>query len=288
MRFVWAFVSSEHGVGGRCDDLPVGDGSLSSEFADRGVVRLDGAFSAVAAARIADIVWGYANRRVGVVRAEPSSWSRGWLPISWKGLKRNRAFDVFLDNPSVVAAFDAIFGPETWTRPKPGVQVLFSLPGAGPWTMPDGWHMDCGFEQPAWPVPAVKAFGFFGDVGPCGGGTLLLAGSHRLVDAYRSASDEPPGGGKANWQQFLRRHPPLGDLLTAGARSDHGRSLVGERFDVEGVPIEVLELTGRPGDVVLTHLHVFHCASPNTTDVPRQMLAKTVPAGRLIHDELRV
>jgi ectoine hydroxylase-related dioxygenase (phytanoyl-CoA dioxygenase family) len=54
--------------------------------------------------------------------------------------------------------------------------------------------------------------------------------------------------------------------------------MVGERYDIEGIPIEVVELTGRPGDVVVTHLHVFHCASPNTSDTPRQMLGKAVAA----------
>lgn len=266
------------GEDGRRDDSPVNVGSLSSEFAERGVVRLDGAFDAVAATRIRDVVWHYADRKVGLQYDEPASWPRGWLPISWKGLKHSRVFDVFLDNPSVVTALGAIFGPEGWQRPKPGAQVLLTLPGAGPWTMPDAWHMDCGFEQPTWPVSAVKAFGFFGDVGSFGGGTLVLAGSHRLVDAYRSGFDEPPAGGKPNWQRFLRRYPPLSDLLTAGALSDHGRSLVGERFDIEGVPIQVIELEDRPGDVVLTHLHVFHCGSPNTTDSPREMFAKTVSA----------
>ena len=45
---------------------------------------------------------------------------------------------------------------------------------------------------------------------------------------------------------------------------------------MNGVPVEVRELTGRPGDVVITHLHVYHAASPNVSTVPRQMLGKTI------------
>ena len=45
---------------------------------------------------------------------------------------------------------------------------------------------------------------------------------------------------------------------------------------VQGVPLELIELTGRPGDVVLTHLHVFHSVSPNTATQPRQMLSKAI------------
>jgi hypothetical protein len=250
--------------------------SIRSEFANRGVVHLDRAFSANAAARIRDVVWQHAERTLGLKRDDPSSWPRGWLPISWKGIKRNHAFDVLLDNPAVTTAFGVIFGPSGWQPPKPGAQVLMTLPGPGPWALPDSWHMDCGFEQPTWPVPAVKAFACFGAVGPRGGGTMVLAGSHRLVAAYRREFPEPPPGGNANWRRFLRRYPPLDELLGGASQPDLGRSMVGRQFDIEGVPIEVLELTGTPGDITLTHLHVFHAASPNTAGAPKQMLGKTV------------
>jgi hypothetical protein len=100
----------------------------------------------------------------------------------------------------------------------------------------------------------------------------------RLVDRYRSGFAEPPGGGKGNWHPFLRRHPPLGDLLRAATRPDRGRSMVGERYEIDGVPVDVVELTGAPGDVVITHLHVFHSGSPNTSESPRYMLGKGVLA----------
>lgn len=251
---------------------------MRSEFADRGVVCVPRAFTEDDALRIRDVVWGYASRRIGMRRDAPASWPTGWVPISWKGLKRHRALDVLWDNGGVAAALDAIFGAGGWRRPHSGPQILITVPSAGPWAMPVGWHMDCGFEQPTWPVPAVKAFGFFGDVGPCGGGTLVLAGSHRLVDAYRATFDEPPAGGTPNWQRFLRRHPPLAELLTASAGPDGGRSLVGTSVDIDGVPVELVELVGRPGDVVITHLHVFHCASPNTAGGPREMIAKGIVA----------
>jgi ectoine hydroxylase-related dioxygenase (phytanoyl-CoA dioxygenase family) len=54
--------------------------------------------------------------------------------------------------------------------------------------------------------------------------------------------------------------------------------MVGRRYDFNDVPIDVLELTGSPGDVIVTHLHVFHAGSPNTNDTPRQMLTKTIVA----------
>ncbi|MGH9233574.1 MAG: phytanoyl-CoA dioxygenase family protein [Acidimicrobiales bacterium] len=44
------------------------------------------------------------------------------------------------------------------------------------------------------------------------------------------------------------------------------------------MPVDVVELRGAPGDVVITHIHVFHSGSPNTSDSPRQMLGKGVLA----------
>ena len=91
------------------------------------------------------------------------------------------------------SALDAIFAPSGWEPPKPGAQILMTFPSPDPWVMPTGWHMDCGFELPTWPVFAVKLFAFFGPVKREGGGTLLLSGSHRLVERY--APTLPPGTG---------------------------------------------------------------------------------------------
>jgi hypothetical protein len=88
----------------------------------------------------------------------------------------------------------------------------------------------------------------------------------------------PPGtgAGMANWRRLLRAALFLAQLLNGRQMADGGRSLVGQTGDVNGVPVEVHELTGKPGDVVMAHLHVYHAASPNVGTIPRQMLGKTV------------
>lgn len=254
-------------------------GGLRETFEEWGVVRLDRAFDEDSATRIRDAVARYAQRKTGVSLDDPSTWSQR-LQLSWKSMRRNPVFDVLVGNDAVTGALDAIFGAGGWLAPKPGAQVLCNLPQPGPWVLPDAWHMDCGFERPSWPVPAVKLFAFFGEVGPQGGGTMVLPGTHRVMDRYRQSLPPGTGGGMRNWRPFVKHDPWLAQLLEGVRRPDGGRSLVGQVHDVGGVPVEVRELTGKPGDVVITHFHVFHSAAPNVSDRPRRMLGKAILTAR--------
>jgi len=74
----------------------------------------------------------------------------------------------------------------------------------------------------------------------------------------------------------MRHHPWLARLLDGADLPDHGRSLVGAAGEIDGVPVQVIEMTGSPGDVVVTHLHVFHARSPNTSTAPRLMLGREI------------
>jgi len=125
--------------------------------------------------------------------------------------------------------------------------------------------MDCGFDQATWPVATVKLFAFVSEVGPRRGGTMVLPGTHRPVDRYQD-----------NWRAFMRHHPWPSRLLHGVDLPDHGRSLVGETAELDDVPVQVVELTGSPGDVVITHLHVFHARTRCTGTAARLMLGKEI------------
>ena len=250
---------------------------IRSCFGATGVVRLRGAFAAEQAAVMKAAVWRHAERQAGLRPGDPASWA-GSPVLNWQGLKHNPVFTPLVDNQSVRDALEVIFGAGAWQPPRFGAQILFSLPEPGPWVLPDAWHMDCGFEEATWPVRSVKLFAFFGEIGPRGGGTMLLPGTHEVVDRYREGLPTPAGAGKENWRPFMRHDPWLARLLDGARLPDHGRPLVGAASEIDGVPVQVVELTGSPGDVVVTHLHVFHARSPNTDTVPRLMLGKEILA----------
>src|SRR5262245_56333433 len=84
-------------VGASRDSVAMEPEEMRSVFVDRGVLRLDAAFTASEAERIRAVIWGHVDRRLGLRADDRSDWpTDGWLPISWKGLKRNRAFDAML------------------------------------------------------------------------------------------------------------------------------------------------------------------------------------------------
>ncbi|OIJ63917.1 hypothetical protein [Streptomyces mangrovisoli] len=96
----------------------------------------------------------------------------------------------------------------------------------------------------------------------------------------------PVGAGRENWRAFMRHQPWPARLLDGAGLPDGGRPLVGEAGVIDGVPVEVIELTGLPGDVVITHSHVFHARSPNTGATPRLMLGKEIRRARTHGAEL--
>ncbi len=127
---------------------------IRSRFEATGVVRLQGAFSAEQAAAMQEAVWRHAERQAELRPGDPASWA-GSPVLNWRGLKGDPAFRPLVDNQSVSDALDMIFGAGGWQRPRFGAQILFSLPGPGPWVLPDAWHMDCGWRPGVACVPAI-------------------------------------------------------------------------------------------------------------------------------------
>ncbi|MGK6308339.1 phytanoyl-CoA dioxygenase family protein [Variovorax sp. DT-64] len=120
-------------------------------------------------------------------------------------------------------------------------QLLLSLPQQGEWTLSGlDWHVDIGADGLD-RLPGIQAFFLIDDVAPRGGATLAVAGSHRIDSAthhkLRHALKATPGG-----EDVLR---------------DMG--------------LEVIEMSGRAGDIVLMDLRLLHTPSINATRRIRMM-----------------
>jgi hypothetical protein len=255
---------------------PVATDVERARFVETGLLRLDGAIPADDAAAMQATVWRYVERRAGIRLDDRSTWP-GPHAINFRGLKRDPVIRSLFDGGAVRAALDAFFGPDEWARPTSGAQVLLTFPSPGPWILPHGgWHTDFWISRPSWPVLGVKVFAFLSDVEPGGGGTLVLSGSHRLVERFTEGIPSGTPGNNRLWARLLRGDPWLHDVDRAGPEPERTQRLLGAEHVVDGVPIGVVELTGRPGDVVLTHMDVLHTTAPNVRPTPRVMLGKNI------------
>jgi ectoine hydroxylase-related dioxygenase (phytanoyl-CoA dioxygenase family) len=168
--------------------------------------------------------------------------------------------------------------PDTWG----GFLISFPRVPPGPWTVAaEGWHWDGDVWGSRDALNGLFIFTFLSDVRPAGGGTLGLAGSHRLISRFLHAlapEDRPKHA--ALIKRFGQSHPYLAEL-TGGSPEGTNRAakFMGGTADLDGLPARVVEMTGGPGDAILCHPNIFHAVSLNCADVPRFMRVKAV--GRL-------
>ncbi|MDX1932276.1 MAG: phytanoyl-CoA dioxygenase family protein [Capsulimonadales bacterium] len=151
------------------------------------------------------------------------------------------------------------------TFPLSAPQPLFTPPDAASWTVPHAlWHLDLPRFSEAG-LPGVQVFTFLDTVVPGGGGTLIVAGSHRLLNEPRFLRSQEA-------KRLLKREPYFRDLLSADS-GDRSRFLA-EAGRAGEVTVRVVELCGEPGDVYLTDLRLLHTIAPNASDRPRIMLTQ--------------
>lgn len=140
----------------------------------------------------------------------------------------------------------------TKLRPSlPHPQILLSFPHNTDWRLSHlNWHLDLKPPK-ADQIPGVQAFILIDDVQPQGGATLALAGSHKLhyVSRVRNAHEilQQSSDFGANPEKYLK--PQV----------------------IEGTPIQIVEMSGRAGDVYLMDLRVLHSPSTNARKSIRMM-----------------
>jgi hypothetical protein len=231
-----------------------------TEFEQRGLLRLTRA-TPVEAMR--DRIWEYLLAERGIHRNRPETWPPG--PVRrLQPLRRSGTFAPMASEP-VRAALDDLLGAGHWRPPREWGLPLVTFPQPGtPWRVPaTGWHVDSHGPD----YDGVTVFTFLDTVTGCGGGTVVLEASHRLVNDHVAATGtcRPADIRTA----LAAAHPWLGEVW-----SGHGST--GDEAVLDGVRTVVRELTGGPGDVVLMHPRTLHTAAPNTGDAARLMLVEIV------------
>jgi hypothetical protein len=235
-----------------------------AEFDRHGLLRLPAAVPAPAAGAMRDRMWAFLSAEQGIAPDRPETWPAG-PARRLQALRKAGAFQPMASEP-VLAALDGLLGAGAWQAPTAWGLPLVTFPSAGPWRVPAaGWHVDS--YGPEHDLPGVTVFVFLAPVTAAGGGTVLLAGSHRLVNRHIATTGTwRPADVRA---ALAGAHPWLADVW-AGKRD------IDDESELDGVPIAVRELTGEAGDVVLMHPRTLHAPAPNTGESPRMMLVEIV------------
>lgn len=241
------------------------------ELYEKGIIKLEGFVASKDARAAYDMVLDLAEEH-GIYTDGHwvKSTSRFGYPKPFRnalnGLNGSEEFPNLVGN-RLTPLVAAIVG-EPVTPLPPGQQILFTLPGEGDWSVPsDAWHIDMPKigEQAS---PGLQAFTFLDDVDPKGGATLVIAGSHRLLNNSADLSSK-------ELKRHLREEDYFKPLFDPNRPTIvHPEEALGRVGDVE---LKVLELSGRVGDVYLMDLRVLHTPAQNCSDKARLMLTCRFP-----------
>lgn len=244
------------------------------ELNRRGVTQVGRAITRATAATMAEAVWAALADR-GIRRADPSTWPEGFLTKN-QALRTRGVFEPF-NSPLVVGVGDQLLGAGRWEARQGWGPALVTFPQPGPWRLPhQAWHFDLPGRGDPDAIPALRLFGFVGDVTPRGGGTLVVEGSHHLVRRLVAASLGHDAGRSSDLRkQLAAAHPWFKALLREGG-ADRDHQLMIEGDEIDGVRVRVTELTAAAGDIVVMHPWTMHNMSMNCLTAPRLAVTHTL------------
>jgi hypothetical protein len=245
------------------------------EFDRFGIVRLGGAIADADLKEIRDCVWARLAQRYHVSRDEPAGW-KAIRATKIADLPESLSFDR-VGGPIVCGALDLLLGSGNWQPPRRWSQILAAFPELrARWEVPhQAWHLDFPASRALAGNFAVRVFTCLEDLKPGGGGTVALAGSHRLVEVLLRRTSAKLHSADVR-KLLIRSYPWIKALCSRKAKTDRTQMFMERGEVLDGVEARVAELTGAAGDVILMHPWLMHAAATNCADVPRLVLSTTV------------
>ena len=151
-----------------------------SEFQQLGMLRLPSAIDPEGVAHQCDSLWNTLAKH-GVKRDAPETWTAERV-TGIQEVSRSDAFAA-LGGAAVRSSLDDLLGPGGWEPPPRWGQPLVTFPTERKWELPHAsWHLDAPASPSPPKVPGVLLFAYLAPVPERGGGTVMLAGSHRIVE----------------------------------------------------------------------------------------------------------
>jgi hypothetical protein len=242
-------------------------------FDERGLVHLPGF---VAASAIA----GFRERLLAFIRARglaPDPAPPGFVvtPSHTAKLAKRHGFTEIW-GARAPELIDDVLGAGEWIGAADAGQLLFvSYPSPDvPWILPHkSWHLDFRAPGACERLPALQLFLCVDRIEPRGGGTLVVCGVHRLIDALRRAEGPAwPGRSQDIRRKLAARVPWLRELASVREGEDRAARFMREPTLCDGVPLQVAEIHGEAGDLFVMHPWMLHSLSQNCGTRPRLVL----------------
>jgi ectoine hydroxylase-related dioxygenase (phytanoyl-CoA dioxygenase family) len=242
---------------------------------ERGLVRVPGVIPRGQVEDMADQLWSELTRKHGIRRRDPGTW-RTERPADFKSLQ---ARDVFkgMASPRLVAILDDLLGRERWVRPRHWGQPLVCFPRSyGRWDVPhQSWHLDLPADPRAQHSRVGRMFAILAPLAAKGGGTLVVTGSHRIVQTLVDERGFEQCSGEVR-KRLKAKHRWFRELMSSDRDRERIARFMNAPTEIDGVAVQVEEMTGEPGDLFLMHPAALHAAAPNALAAPRLVLAQFV------------
>lgn len=251
-------------------------------FERDGFLRLGGAFPDRIAHGLAERAWTALKERHGIDPTDRTTWR--WDPGRRLHGAKNDWRHREIATARLTGAINDILGESTWQPPQSWGSVMVTFPNATEpgWTVPAKiWHWDSRLPDNAAAPTNLTTFTYLNDVGPKGGGTLVVQGSHRLLKQFHGRLKSADRARDQRWhrQRFMRSHPWLLALSSEGqTRAERIERFMVKETMINGIGVRVVELCGEAGDAILCHPLLLHAASQNASDRPRLVMMKIIPA----------
>ena len=247
-------------------------------FRTWGYIRVTEALERAEVERFNKFVWKHLREKANILQENPTTWHQftGCNGPNRESIDKVLGAEI---TPRLAEAVNQLLGKGQWRPLKTLGGLLMTMPDhTKPWERVLDWHFDNDPNNYVDNVNELMLFTFYTSVKAQGGGTLILAGSPRIVDHYLTAQVQASkladwSRGLAGWHEGLSNwHPWLAELIGSHKSNAHTtRELMQETPDIHGVPARIMELTGEPGEAILCHPTMFHAVSANVTNVPRIM-----------------
>ena len=253
--------------------VPGNDEGLE-HFSVHGWMRVRAAFTAHDAAAMRAAIWRELAA-AGITERDPST----WITERPEHLQHVRSVQAFraVGSARLLEAIVAVLEGRTYAMPKNWGSPFVAFPSKHSWGVPSsGWHCDANYLSALSPPDGIRIHALFGDVEPRAGGTLIVSGSHRLVHTFFRDNPPPASARGADYRTLLQRHPYIRDIHTDGDGDARAARFMDRVEEHDGIALQVIENTGKAGDVMLLHPLLLHVAASNAGHQPRFLLSGSI------------